>query len=459
MEGLVIAGLWIVLCLLIAGAVAFAFIRLRRAKPPPSGAAAPPAVAEGTGQKIEGEPGALSFLAEVRAELKKKAPDPPAFDVNPSKKPSTGRVEETKRDRFLLAGTVLEVVRPAPPLDKAIEMCHANPRCTHFEFHTHSGNDACVFKDARAQPPECMLALLKWADGLRDGVVFYHHPERVSNVAIRHVHDQLKTKEDKMNESKCDGWCIGKWILSALELVLMVVPVIGPSVVFALEAGLMAVDLVVDEIKEQNEKRQDDMLNNPSAEPKTNLLPDVMWLYMMHDAKVPGGITGAFTTNDVLNCKVAVGTYEYEKVFKSIERIRGSTTAADPSYNFIVERWERMPAAEFNYADTQWAYFKHGIDTAKKNDSYKEGLFGMVITEAITAFTPKPTEPRDIIEKEWFSYLEAAHLGTKDARDACAYTDDSKTTRKDAKTCLRKACEPVYAIINGMAKRPPIEYS
>jgi len=281
----------------------------------------------------------------------------------------------------------------------------------------------------------------------------------VSDVAIRHVYDQLKTKEDKMNESKCDGWCIGKWIISALELVLMVVPVIGPSVVFALEVGLMAVDLAVDAIKEQNEKRQNDMLNNPSAEPKTNLLPDVMWLYMMRDAKVPGGITGAFTTNDVLNCKVAVGTYDYEKVLKSIEKIRASTSVKDPAYNFIVERWEQTSPADFNYADTQWAYFKHGIDTAKKNDSYKEGLFGMVITEAITAFTPKPTEPKDIVEKEWFSYLESAHLGNKEAREACAYTDDSKTTRKDPKLCLRKACEPVYAIINGMAKRPPIEYS
>jgi hypothetical protein len=80
----------------------------------------------------------------------------------------------------------------------------------------------------------------------------------------------------------------------------------------------------------------------------------------------------------------------------------------------------------------------------------------MVITEGIGVFTPKPMEPKDIIEKEWFSYLEAAHLGKE---DACKYTDDSKTTRKDAKLCLRKACEPVYAIINGMAKRPPIEYS
>jgi len=457
MEGLVLVGLWIVLCALIAAAVAFAFIRLRRAKPPPGYAStAPPATAAGTGQKIEGESQALSFLAEVLADLKKKAPDPPAFDTGPSKKPSVGRVEETKRDRFLLAGTVVEVVRPAPSLDKAVEMCHANPRCTHFEFHTYAGNDACVFKDARAQPPECMLGLLKWADGLRDGVVFYHHPERVSNVAIKHVYDQLKAKEDKMNESKCDGWCIGKWILSVFELVLMVVPYVGPQLVFAIEVGLMAVDLAVSEIKEQNDKRQDDMLNNPSAEPKTNLPPDVMWLYMMHDVKVPGGITGAFTTNDVLNCKIAVGTYDYEKVIKSIEKIKGSTSATDPAYNFIVERWEQTPAADFNYADTQWAYFKHGIDTAKKNDSYKEGLFGMVITEAIGAFTPKATEPRDILEKEWFSYLEAAHLGKE---DACKYTDESKTTRKDAKLCLRKACEPVYAIINAMAKRPPIEYS
>ena len=458
MEGLVLAGLWLVLCSLIAAAVAFAFIRLRRAKPPPA-STAPPLSAAGTGQKIEGEPGALSVLAEVLAELKKKAPDPPAFDVGPLQKPSVGRVEETKRDRFLLAGTVLEIVRPAPSLEKAVEICHANPRCTHFEIHTYAGNDACVFKDARAQPPECMLALFKWADGLRNGVVFYHHPERVSHVAIQHVYDQLKTKEDKMNESKCDGWCIGKWILSAFELALMVVPYVGPSIVFALETGLMAIDFVVDEIKEQNEKRQDDMLRNPSAEPKTNLPPDVMWLYMMRDAKVPGGITGAFATNDVLNCKVAVGTYDYEKVLKNIEKIKGSTSATDPAYNFVVERWNRTPAADFNYADTQWAYFKHGIDTAKKNDSYKEGLFGMVITEGIGVFTPKPTEPRDIIEKEWFSYLEAAHLGRKDARDACAYTDDSKTTRKDAKLCLRKACEPVYAIIDGMAKRPPIEYS
>lgn len=278
----------------------------------------------------------------------------------------------------------------------------------------------------------------------------------MSHVAIQHVYDQLKTKEDKMNESKCDGWCIGKWILSALELALMVVPYVGTSIVIALETGLMAIDFVVDEIKEQNENRQNDMLRNPSAEPKTNLPPDVMWLYMMRDAKVPGGITGAFTTNDVLNCKVALGTYDYEKVLKSIEKIKGSTSATDPAYNFVVERWEKTPAADFNYADTQWAYFKHGIDTAKKNDSYKEGLFGMVITEGIGAFTPKPTEPKDIIEKEWFSYLEAAHLGRE---DACAYTDDSKTTRKDAKLCLRKACEPVYAIINGMAKRPPIEYS
>lgn len=457
MEGLVLAGLWLVLCALIIGAVVFAFIRLRRARPSPeSASAAPPAIAEVTGQKIEGDEGALSFLAKVLADLKKKVPDPPAFDTNPIRRPSAARFESFKYDRFLLAGKVLEVVRPAPPLDKAIEMCHANPRCTHFEFHTHSGNNACVLKDGRAQPTECMLGLLKWADGLRDGVVFYQHPDRTSNVAVKHVYDQLKVKEDKMNESACDGWCIGKWILSVFEIALMVIPGVGPLLTLGLEAGVMAVDLVVDEIKEQNDDRQNDMLNNPSAEPKTNLPPDVMWLYMMRDAKVPGGITGAFATNDVLNCRVALGTYDYEKVLKSIEKIKGAAIATnDPAYNFVVERWNQTPAAEFNYADTQWNYFKHGIDTAKKNTSYKDGLFGMVIGTVIHEAT-KPAEPKDIIDKDWFAYLEAAHLGRE---EACKFTDDSKTERKDAKMCLRKACEPVYAIINGMAKRPPIEYS
>jgi hypothetical protein len=198
------------------------------------------------------------------------------------------------------------------------------------------------------------------------------------------------------------------------------------------------------------------MMNNPNAQPKTNMPKDLMWLYMLHQANVAGGITGKFTVNDVMGCRQALGAREYDIAIQNIRKIDGAWTGiGDPptkdyAYEYIIGKWEAMAYDEYNYSDLQWKYFKWNIEESKKNRSYRDGLFGMVIQEAVAAFNT-PQKSSEIIKQEWFGYFEAAYLTEE---PACAYKNADKTERVDADKCVRSACEPVYAILDNMAKKP-----
>jgi hypothetical protein len=448
MEGLLFLGLWIVLCAVIVGAIVFAFFKFRKAPGPPGGGGG----GSGSGAAPESSGAVnteIAALADAIRMIRERIPEPQAFDTRPLTMP--GPASFRKHDRLILAGTNLEVVKDLT-MEQAAKKCHELKYCTHFEIWR---SNTFVFKDARTQPVQVMMGTTRWADGLEDGVVLYAHPERMNPVAIKHVHDMLTEREKKMNEADCNGWCVGKWVIEMIGLACMFIPG-GFLLTLGIEAIVMSAEFIFDHFKEENERRANDMMNNPNAQPKTNMPKDLMWLYMLHQANVAGGITGKFTVNDVMGCRQALGAREYDIAIQNIRKIDGAWTGiGDPptkdyAYEYIIGKWEAMAYDEYNYSDLQWKYFKWNIEESKKNRSYRDGLFGMVIQEAVAAFNT-PQKSSEIIKQEWFGYFEAAYLTEE---PACAYKNADKTERVDADKCVRSACEPVYAILDNMAKKP-----